>query len=96
MSMPPQPEWYAGREAMIAFLAAIPFGPRGLAPFRTLPTRANVQPAYGLYPRAPGGRGFRALALAVITLQDGLIGQITGFVDPALLPRFGLPENVEA
>jgi RNA polymerase sigma-70 factor (ECF subfamily) len=96
MSMPPQPEWYAGRDAAIAFLAAIPFGPEGLAPFRVLPTRANGQAACGLYPRAPDGGGFQAMALAVLTIQDGLIGQITGFVDPALLPRFGLPERVDA
>ena len=94
MSMPPQLEWYAGRDAAIAFLAAIPFGPDGLAPFRALPTRANGQPAFGLYPRAADGSGYQAMALMVLTLQEGLIGQITGFVDPALLPLFGLPERV--
>ena len=61
-----------------------------------MPTRANGQPAYGLYPRAPDGAGYQAMALVVLTIQEGLIGQITGFVDPALLPRFGLPERVEA
>src|SRR5439155_22652087 len=75
MSMPPQPEWYAGRAATIAFLRAIPFGPAGLAPFRALPSRANGQPAYGLYPRAPDGAGYQAMALVVLTIQDGLIGQ---------------------
>jgi RNA polymerase sigma-70 factor (ECF subfamily) len=95
MSMPPQPEWYAGRDAAIRFLAAIPFGPEGLAPFRALPTRANGQPAYGLYPRSSAG-GFQTMALAVLTIQDGLIGQITGFVDPGLPRRFGLPDRIEA
>jgi hypothetical protein len=94
MSMPPQPERYAGRAATIAFLRAIPFGPAGLAPFRALPTRANGQPAYGLYPRSADGDGYQAMALMVLTIQEGLIGQITGFVDPALLPRFGLPDLV--
>ena len=35
------------------------------------------------------------MALSVLTIQDRLIGQNTGFVDPALLRRFGLPEGVE-
>jgi RNA polymerase sigma-70 factor (ECF subfamily) len=92
MSMPPQTEWYAGRDATIAFLRAIPFGPDGLAPFTVLATRANGQPAFGFYPAA---QGYQAMALAVLTLQEGLIGQITGFVDPALMVRFGLPPVAE-
>jgi hypothetical protein len=30
----------------------------------------------------------------VLTIQDGLIAQITGFVDPGLFPRFRLPERL--
>jgi RNA polymerase sigma-70 factor (ECF subfamily) len=93
MSMPPQAEWYAGRDAAIGFLRAIPFGPRGLAPFRLAPTGANRQAAFGIYPRAPDG-GFQAMAVAVLTLQAGLVGQITGFVDPTLFGPLGLPERV--
>src|SRR5262245_13919221 len=64
MSMPPQLEWYAGRDAAIGFLRAIPFGPGGLAPFRLRPTAANRQAAVAIYPRAPDG-DFAAMALAV-------------------------------
>jgi RNA polymerase sigma-70 factor (ECF subfamily) len=91
MSMPPQTEWYLGREAVVAFLRAIPFSPRGLAPFRVLATRANGQPAFGLYPSV---MGYEAMALAVLTLRDGRIGQITGFVDQATVVGCGLPARV--
>jgi hypothetical protein len=35
------------------------------------------------------------MASAVLTLQAGLVGQITGFVDATLFGPFGLPERVE-
>jgi len=93
MSMPPQPEWYAGRAATVAFLRSVPFGPRGLAPLRLLPTGANGQAAVGIYPRAPDG-GFAPMAVAVLTVHEGLVDQLTGFVDPRLFHRFGLPNRL--
>lgn len=93
MSMPPQVEWYAGRDAAIGFLRAIPFGAAGLAPFRLVPAGANGQAAVGIYPHHPEG-GFAAMAVAVLTIQEGLVAQITGFVDPGLFPWFGLPERL--
>ena len=62
-------------------------------PFRLLPTGANGQAAAGVYPRAPDG-GFAPMAVAVLTVREGLVDQLTGFVDPRLFPRFGLPDRL--
>jgi RNA polymerase sigma-70 factor, ECF subfamily len=97
LTMPPVPEWYRGREAIGRFLAAQwPV----LGPFRLLPTRANGQPAFGLYGSGPGGdASYRPLTLQVLRLEAGLIAEIVGFIEPSafeypgvdLFPRFGLP-----
>ena len=48
MAMPPHPTWYEGREAVAAFLAGVAFRP-GSGAHRFVPTRANRQPAFGVY-----------------------------------------------
>jgi RNA polymerase sigma-70 factor, ECF subfamily len=47
LSMPPMPEWFAGRQAVRAFFewAWLPGGP---GPFRLRPLGANSQPGFGL------------------------------------------------
>jgi hypothetical protein len=36
------------------------------------------------------GMAARTYGIMVMTLRDGMIGEITGFADPSLFPLFGL------
>jgi RNA polymerase sigma-70 factor, ECF subfamily len=87
--MPPWAEWFQGREAVLDFL------PRGPLPpgrrWKTVPTRANGQPAFGAYWADEEGV-LHAEGIALLSFNaDGEISQITCFRDPDLLPQFGLP-----
>ena len=91
VTMPPLPLEYHGREPVAGFLAAT-----GLRPgrrTRIVPTRANGQPAFGLYARDPQAGIFHAAGLLVLTLSGGSICAMTGF-DTSVLPQFGLPRTL--
>jgi RNA polymerase sigma-70 factor, ECF subfamily len=89
-SMPPQPEWFAGREAIGQFFAAMWSALPGRR--RLIPITANGGPAVAVYRRAltPNAR-YEPGGLTLLTLQDGMISQITRFGSPKLFPLFGLP-----
>jgi RNA polymerase sigma-70 factor, ECF subfamily len=86
--MPPIPEWFTGR-AVIGELLALkcPPAPDGS---RMVATRANGQPAFGLYVRRPDG-GHHAYAVHVLTLDGRRITRVVAFADPRLFPVFALP-----
>jgi RNA polymerase sigma-70 factor (ECF subfamily) len=88
--MPPDLDWYAGRESIAAFLGwRLP--PPGHA--RLVATGANGQPAFGMY--RDGGDGvFRALQIQVLSLTGAGIEWVVAFCDPGLFPVFGLPATV--
>jgi len=89
LSMPPIPLEYQGRDAVGGFCAAImPFRRQGL-----VPTRANGQPAFATYLRAPTGGVRHGTGLLVITLSGDRISAITRF-DNSVLPWFGLPRSL--
>src|SRR5262249_18020149 len=90
LTMPPTPLVYRGRDAIGAFFATVPAGGT-LAPIRLIPPRPTAQPAVAAYLR-DGGTG-AAYGIMVLTIQAGLIGEITGFADPSLFPLFGLPQQ---
>jgi RNA polymerase sigma-70 factor, ECF subfamily len=92
-SMPPEPECYVGREAIVAFWMDGGFGSPSYGDFRCLPTRANMQPAVANYLRRPGESEYRALALDVLRIEDGAVAEITTFV-PELFEAFGLPPTL--
>jgi RNA polymerase sigma-70 factor, ECF subfamily len=89
LSMPPQREWYAGRDAIGTFLATWPLR---LASWRTVPMRANGQLAFAQYVRNHGEDRFTAHAITVLTLDGSEVSQITIFRSAELFERFGLPE----
>jgi RNA polymerase sigma-70 factor (ECF subfamily) len=89
-TMPPYPDWFGGRDAMIEMWAAAMTGPTAQGEWRLLATAANRQPAAANYLRAPGDDRFRASNLDVLRIEDGLIAEVTTF-DPAVFPAFGLP-----
>lgn len=95
LAMPPQPERFVGPAAIGAFLATVPGGGR-LDRFRLAPTRANGQPAVGLYLRDRDDGPFVPHAMLVLSLRGGAIASLTRFADPRLFARFGLPAAVAA
>ena len=58
-------------------------------------THANLQPAVACYRRQPGDSTWRALALDVLRIEDGLIAEIVVFM-PDNFPAFGLPILLDA
>jgi len=91
MQMPPTPEWFLGRDAIGEFLTTA-FA-RG-ASFRFAQTRANGQPALGLY-RRRNGDVYRLIQVQVLTVTETGIAQIDGFRVNRLYARFGLPAVLE-
>jgi hypothetical protein len=93
LEMPPNPEWYAGREAVAAFLGAYPLAEGNR--WRVLPTRANGQLAFGHYIWRDEPGVFVAREISVLALRGAEIEDITIFRDPEAPGRFGLPEQIE-
>jgi RNA polymerase sigma-70 factor (ECF subfamily) len=86
-SFPPRPVWYGGLDA---FRRA---SDKHAAPGEHLfvPAAANLQPAFAIYLQAPGERRFRPLALAVLRVEEGRIGEVVHWDRPDLFEAFGLP-----
>jgi RNA polymerase sigma-70 factor (TIGR02960 family) len=92
LRMPPAPFEYQGREVAGRGLFLL-FG-RGLR-YRLVATRANGQPAFGIYVSDPRSGILHANGLLVLTLAGPRIGVITRF-DNSNLARFGLPRTLDA
>ena len=89
ISMPPMPFEYAGRDIVVRFCAGL-FGAGRKVDL--VPTRANGQPAFGVYLRAATGIR-HGTGLFVLTLAADRICAITRF-DNGVLPWFGLPRSL--
>jgi RNA polymerase sigma-70 factor (ECF subfamily) len=88
-TMPPWPQWYAGREAIRAFFAIAWQSCHGM---RLVPTFANGQPAFAVYARATADAvEFAANGIHVLTFEHGQITALTAFLEPKLFAAFGLP-----
>ena len=92
-AMPPTVSWYHGRDAIGAFVALAIFTADAPGRFRLQATRANSQPAFAVYQRDEGGM-YRAFGIQVLTFAGDELANVTTFVDPALVPRFGLPQTL--
>ncbi|XVS67272.1 RNA polymerase subunit sigma-70 [Actinosynnema sp. CA-299493] len=92
-TMPPQPEWHLGRDAVVEISASVMVGPGAFGEWKVVETRANRQPALANYARKPGEEHFRPVALDVLRIEDGAIAEITTFPS-ALFPLFGLPATL--
>ncbi|NRQ32283.1 sigma-70 family RNA polymerase sigma factor [Nonomuraea sp. NN258] len=86
-SMPPFTWWLAGRADIRRVMLAAGAPCEGS---RLLATRANGSPAFGQY---LDGEPF---ALVILDVSDGLISDITTYLDPGLFPCFGLPMSFGA
>jgi RNA polymerase sigma-70 factor (ECF subfamily) len=92
LTMPPYPFEYQGKEAIRLFLEhrARVRDPRR----RVVPTRANGQPAFGVYVDDRYARIARPWGLVVLTLDAEKISAITFFSDLSVLGHFGLPRTL--
>ncbi|GAA0221490.1 RNA polymerase subunit sigma-70 [Cryptosporangium japonicum] len=86
-SMPPEPAWYAGTDAIRGFLLA---GPLTVG-WRFRATVANGQLAFGTYLR--DGDVHRPGGLDVLTVRDGRVSEVVSFLT-ADLTNFGLPDEL--
>jgi hypothetical protein len=89
VSMPPIPLEYQGRGVVARFCAS-------LMRHRThdlVATRANGQPAFGAYLRAPTGGIRHGTGLLVLTLTGDRICAMTHF-NNSVVPWFGLPRSL--
>jgi RNA polymerase sigma-70 factor (ECF subfamily) len=86
-SMPPLPEWYAGRAGIRGFLLDGPLREE----WRFVPARANGQLAFGTY-RLVDGR-FEPCGLDVVTLRGAAIAEVVSFLE-ADFPSYGLPASL--
>ena len=92
LAMPPVPLEYHGRDLTARFFAATAFRPGRT--YRLRPTtRANGQPAFGLYRPDPHSPIGHANGLLVLTLAGNQVSALTRF-DNAVLGWFGLPRTL--
>ena len=89
VSMPPMPFEYEGRDAVARFCVILLGSGRR---FDLVPTRANGQPAFGAYLRAPDGIR-RGTGLYVLGLAGDRISAMIRF-EASVLPWFGLPRSL--
>jgi RNA polymerase sigma-70 factor (ECF subfamily) len=91
LRMPPLPLEYQGRDLAARFFAAVAFRPG--RSWRVVATRANRQPAIGVYVADQHSGIWHANGLVVLTLAGSRISAMTRF-DNSVLPRFGLPRTL--
>jgi RNA polymerase sigma-70 factor (ECF subfamily) len=92
-TMPPIPQWYAGREAIRTFFA---WAWKAYDGYRLVPTAANGQPAFAAYARARADAPWAAHSIHVLSLEQDMISALTLFYrpDPQLLQAFALPPTL--
>lgn len=95
-AMPPMGVWYAGRESIQRALQNFVFMPN--VKWKLIPIASNGQPAFGLY-RGEVGAGlsrpyYQAFGLILPVFAWDEIVEITVFLSPRLVARFGLPEII--
>jgi RNA polymerase sigma-70 factor (TIGR02960 family) len=91
ISMPPAMLEYRGIDLARQFFAAASFRPG--RSYRVVQTRANGQPAFGMYLADPQTGVYRAYGLHVVTIADDRITAVTGF-HASVMPWFGLPRTL--
>ncbi|HEX2467918.1 MAG TPA: nuclear transport factor 2 family protein [Solirubrobacterales bacterium] len=88
-AMPPYPNWWRGRDAVVEFIAGT-----GTPDLRHQTTQANGQPAVGWYVWEPDRNAYAPAALEVLDIEGTRVKQITAFAFPRLFARFGLPTEL--
>jgi RNA polymerase sigma-70 factor, ECF subfamily len=91
--MPPYTGWYQGNENIGRLIDTQ--CPGGRHDMRMVPTRANGQPAFGLYMRGEDG-DFHPFHLQVLTLGRDGVQHVGAFFGAPLFATFGLPDHLPA
>lgn len=89
-AMPPMGVWYAGRESIQRALQNFVFMPN--IKWKLIPTSANGNLAFGIY--RSEGEGYQAFGLILPIFANDKIVEVTAFLSPQLVTRFGLPPTV--
>ncbi|UFU05174.1 sigma-70 family RNA polymerase sigma factor [Ruania halotolerans] len=91
--MPPIEGWYQGADTIGALIArhCPATGPGDMV---LLPTRANGQPAFGLYMREEDGV-HRPFQFHVVDLDGDRIAHVVAFFDTTLFATFALPAEID-
>ena len=92
--MPPDPEVWVGREAIFRLMADAGFGTEEFGRLRCVTTRANRQPAVACYVLGKGDTTYRALAVDVLRIEEGMISEIFVF-GPEVFAGLGLPITLD-
>ena len=90
--MPPEPEVFVGRDAIVESWTPAMTGPARIGDFKLVPTRCNNQLAAANYVRAPGEDSFERLAVDVLRIEEGQIVEVVTFPH-WVFDSFGLPER---
>jgi RNA polymerase sigma-70 factor (ECF subfamily) len=92
-TMPPHPMWHQGRDAIVTAIAVgmDPATPAFMGEWRSVVTGANLQPAIAFYLRPPGGSEFRAFAVDLLCIEDGLVTEMASYSGDGVFEAFRLP-----
>ncbi len=90
-AMPPLPHWFRGRDAVIEFMTGT-----GTPDLRHVLARANGQPAVAWYLPERAGDGHALVSLEVLGLEGDRVREITAFLTPEVIARFGVPARLAA
>jgi RNA polymerase sigma-70 factor (ECF subfamily) len=93
--MPPDPEITVGREAMFRLFVEGGFGSEEFGQLRCVTTRANRQPAVACYVLRKGDTTYRAMAVDVLRIEEGMISEIVTF-GPEVFGGLGLPVTLDS
>jgi len=88
-AMPPQPEVTHGKDAIVDLWGQA-LDPSRFGELLLVPVWLNRQPAAANYVRRPGDDAFRALAVDVLRVEDGLITDVLSFEHTEQFPVFDL------
>lgn len=94
LTMPPLPLEYQGPAAIGHFLSTVAF--HDGARYVLVPTRANGQPAFGMYSRDQRTPILHAHGLLLLTVTGRGVAAVTRYHDNSLLAMFGLPRSLRA
>jgi RNA polymerase sigma-70 factor (TIGR02960 family) len=90
VSMPPNPAWFQGRDAVVTFL-----GPRMLpGAQRMVRVDGADDVTFAFYRSDDGGKQYSARAIEVVVWEDGRVRELHAFFDRALVERWGVPTVV--
>jgi RNA polymerase sigma-70 factor (ECF subfamily) len=91
ISMPPFRTWYAGRDAVLHFLAKTPL--RGER-WRVVASHANGQVGFACYLVSEETGVYEWHSMEIVAIRDDRIAEIVAFIDPDGYAAFGLPATV--